>query len=88
MVFAHLEVEVGLLETGSGHGLRADLLAARPGLCAVRGLLDLGGCRGLGDGGRGLCLGRSRRRCRFQLTAGGGEGPLRKARQPACCPQT
>ena len=68
---AYLEIEVGLLKTGAGHGLGAGLLTPGPDLRAVGSLLH--------DGGRfrrrnfnsllPILLGRRDGRRRVQLTA-------------------
>lgn len=84
----YLDREVGLLESGTSHGLGARALAAGPDANTVGSLADLDRL-GLVDGGGGR-LGGLRGNGGLELPSRGGEGALgesRAARQDTNCPQ-
>lgn len=89
-VVAHLEIKVGLLKTGAGHGLGAGLLTLGPDLRAVGSLLHDGGrfSRRNFDSLLSILLGRRDGRRRIQLTAGSGKRARALARQLLGCPQS
>ena len=66
----YLEAEVGLFETGAGHGQCSRLLATGPDGGSVGGLGDGFGL-GLEDSGRFACAGNGRGS--FESAGGGGE---------------
>lgn len=73
-----LEIEVGLLESGAGHGLRTRSLATGPDTDAVGSLIDLNRLVLVDRGGGSLIsFGRD---SSLELPSGGGEGALAEAR--------